>query len=416
MLHLDLKDVYSLEIFVGRQPIFNIKQELYGYELLNRNGNVNQYQELDGDKATLDVLANSFLSIGIDKLANGKKCFINFTERLIVEDLPTFFNKDTIVIELLEDIKCTKQVLDACARLKSLGYTIALDDYVFQEENKALIKYADIIKIDFLITSVPAMTKLISEVEGKNIVLLAEKVESREEFEIAKSLGFQLFQGYFFSKPVVINAKDVPQVNQNYYLLLEMIDRPEPDINEITEIIEREFSLTYKLLKIVNSKAYQMRNSISSIKQAIMILGLSELRKLVMVLACTTNQSKDKEVVKLSLCRAKFFESIAKMKRDNTSEYFLFGLFSLIDTILERPMENILSDLPLTLTIKEALQGKEGKLNTTLNLLYSLERGNSGDTEQLCVLLELSEQKVFKVYWEAIDWSDSLFATLEYMT
>lgn len=399
-----------MDIFVGRQPILNVKQELYGYELLYRNGSLNQYQELDGDKATIDLLANSFLTIGIDRLADGKKCFINFTETLIVNDLPTYFNKDTIVVELLEDIEATEQVMAACERLKSLGYTIALDDYIFQKENQALLQYADIIKIDFLQTSVQTMVKLISEVKGKNVTLLAEKVETREEFEIAKSLGFTLFQGYFFSRPVVINAKDIPaQGNQNYYLLLDMIDKTEPDINKITEMIERDYALTYKLLKIVNNMVYRMRNKISSVKQAIMLLGLEEVRKWVTVLAFTNNNAlKDKEVIKLSLCRAKFCEQMAQIKREETSEYFLFGLFSLIDTILERSMENILFDLPLNITIKEALQGKEGKLQTILKLLHSLERGNSKDIEHLSVNLDLPQNEVYKAHIQAIEWADSL--------
>ena len=399
-----------MDIFVGRQPILNVNQELYGYELLYRNGSLNQYQELDGDKATIDLLANSFLTIGIDRLADGKKCFINFTETLIVNDLPTYFNKDTIVVELLEDIEATEQVLAACERLKSLGYTIALDDYIYQKENQALLQYADIIKIDFLQTSVQTMVKLISEVKGKNITLLAEKVETREEFEIAKSLGFTLFQGYFFSRPVVINAKDIPaQGNQNYYLLLDMIDKTEPDINKITEMIERDYALTYKLLKIVNNMVYRMRNKISSVKQAIMLLGLEEVRKWVTVLAFTNNNAlKDKEVIKLSLCRAKFCEQMAQINREEPSEYFLFGLFSLIDTILERSMENILLDLPLNITIKEALQGKAGNLQTILNLLHSLERGNSKNIEHLSVILELSQNEVYRAHIQAIEWADNL--------
>ncbi|WP_026694442.1 EAL and HDOD domain-containing protein [Peribacillus kribbensis] len=403
-----------MEVFVGRQPIFNENQELFGYELLSRNSEENSYTGTDGDKATVDVLAASFLSIGIDKLANGKKCFINFTKNLILEGLPALFQKDAIVIELLEDINDSKEILQACKMLKSLGYTIALDDYVFKDENKHLIDYADIIKVDFMNTNLSDISKLIAKVSNRNIVLLAEKVETHQEFLIAKEIGFKLFQGYFFSKPVVIKAKDVfAQVNYSYYALLEKLDSPEPDINEITHLIESDFSLAYKLLKIVNSTAYHMRNKISSIKQVIVILGLYEVRKWVLVLAYTSNKPKDKEVIRLSLCRAKFFESIGSIRGVNISEHFLFGLFSLIDTILDRPMSDILEELPLTLVIKEALQGKVNELQFLLDLVQNLERCRTDKAEKLSLELRIPIKKVYDIYIKSIEWSDNIVNTLD---
>ncbi|WP_163099231.1 EAL and HDOD domain-containing protein [Peribacillus alkalitolerans] len=406
-----------MDVFVGRQPIFNDKLELFGYELLSRSGNENKYLEFNGDQATLDVLVNSFMIIGIEKLANRKKCFVNFTENLILDDLPTYFNKDIIVVELLEDIKPTPKVLEACARLKSLGYTIALDDFVLREENAALLEYADIIKIDFLNTDLRKVEEILKAIDHREIKLLAEKVENREDYEQALSFGFHLFQGYFFSKPVIINTKDVSSIGtQQYSQLLNKIDQPDPNINEIVKLVENDFALTYRLLKIVNSTAYHMRNRINSVKQAIIILGLNELRKWVVVLAFANKITrKNCEVIKISLCRAKFSESIAKIKKTPSSEYFLLGLFSLIDTILERPMEDILVELPLTSPIKEALLGNSNDLSVVLQLISSLERGNMVETSEASKLLNLEEKVIYQFYLDAIEWSDSLLNSIYYL-
>ncbi|WP_108671643.1 EAL and HDOD domain-containing protein [Peribacillus acanthi] len=403
-----------MDVFVGRQPIFNDKLELIGYELLSRSGSDNKYLEFNGDQATLDVLVNSFMIIGIEKLANRKKCFVNFTENLILDDLPTYFNKDIIVIELLEDIKPTPKVLEACARLKSLGYTLALDDFVLRKENAAFLEFADIIKVDFLKTRPEELKKILEVINHTDIKLLAEKVESREDYHLARSLGFHLFQGYFFSKPVIINTKDVSSMgNHQYFLLLEKIDQPDPNINEIVELVESDFALTYRLLKIVNSTAYHMRNRINSIKQAVIVLGLNELRKWVMVLAFANKfTQRNSEVIKTSLCRAKFFESIAKLKDIPSSECFLLGLLSLIDTILEKRMEDILVELPLTSRIKDALLGNSSELNIELQLISSLERGNMLETIEISKVLNMDEKEIYQLYFEAIEWSDSLFHSI----
>jgi c-di-GMP-related signal transduction protein len=401
--------VWNVEVFVGRQPIFDIHQELFGYELLNRTGKENVYLQTDGDMATLEVLKNSFLSIGMDKLADGKKCFINFTEKLILNDIPTYFDKEAIAIEILEDIIPSREILQACAKLKQLGYTIVLDDFVLKDENKALLEYANIIKVDIIKSNIQDIGKILRELPHKDVKLLAEKVETREDFTIAKSLGFTLFQGYFFSKPVVINAKDVSStlINQQHLYLLNKIDDPEPDIDEIAELVENDFSLTYKILRIVNSAAYHMRNKINSIKQAIMVLGLYELRKWVLLMAISDYKSaKDNETIKLSMCRAKFAESIGKLIQRNISEYFLLGLFSLLDTILERPMEEILVELPLTPAMQEALLGHKNEFTLVLDLLSSLERGIS--ITELSSILNIPEDEIYSQYVEAIGWADSL--------
>jgi c-di-GMP-related signal transduction protein len=401
--------VWNVEVFVGRQPIFDIHQELFGYELLNRTGKENVYLQTDGDMATLEVLKNSFLSIGMDKLADGKKCFINFTEKLILNDIPTYFDKEAIAIEILEDIIPSREILQACAKLKQLGYTIVLDDFVLKDENRAFLEYANIIKVDIIKTNIQDIGKILRELPNKDVKLLAEKVETREDFTIAKSLGFTLFQGYFFSKPVVINAKDVSStlINQQHLYLLNKIDDPEPDIDEIAVLVENDFSLTYKILRIVNSAAYHMRNKINSIKQAIMVLGLYELRKWVLLMAISDYKSaKDNETIKLSMCRAKFAESIGKLIQRNISEYFLLGLFSLIDTILERPMEEILVELPLTPAMQEALLGHKNEFTLVLDLLSSLERGIS--ISELSSILNIPEDVIYSQYVEAIGWADNL--------
>lgn len=406
-----------MEAFVGRQPIFTRNQEIFAYELLYRNNQTNLYPGIDGDKATIDVIINSYLNIGMKELSNGKPCFINFTEKLLHLKIPTFFHPSEIVVEILESIEITKELVDICKELKRLGYKIALDDFVINTENPysyALIEQADYIKIDFRETTEIVRKKTEQIVRKYKIKMLAEKIETIEEFKTAVESGYEYFQGFFFSKPVIVSTRDIPEATHNYSIIINHLSQNEPSINDITQIIEQDLSLSYKLLKLINTMAYRQKNKINSIRQAIVFLGIEELRKWIYVLSIRENafleNDRYREITQLSLIRARMCEQIAiHMNRPKqASAYFMTGMFSLMDALLGKKMDEVLCFLPLQEDISEALKGNANELKDALELSISIEKGDWAAVNKWCYLLGISEEIVFHNYNEALKWSNDL--------
>lgn len=375
-----------MEVFIGRQPIFNTLEEVYSYELLYRNGiEKNQFPEIDSDLATVDVIVNSFFSIGFEELANGKPCFINFTENLLMSEIFDHLNPSQIVVEILEDVPISEQLVQRVKELKARGFRIALDDFVMQEDvhyYQELFTYTDIIKVDFLISTKEERKQIEKRVKNEypHIALLAEKVETREQYQEAVQIGYKLFQGYFFMQPQIIKGNEIPANLLQYYRVIALLRVEEPDIDQIAEGIEHDLALSYKLMQLINSSSKRSRSKIRSIKQAILHLGLEDLKKWIYILTYRESQKFNScgtfdELMKTSLCRAKMCELLAKYNRKrNTSEYFLVGMFSLIDALLQRPMNTILMKLPLSDEVVETISGSSSFMQPYLQLTIALER------------------------------------------
>ncbi|MRH43904.1 HDOD domain-containing protein [Aquibacillus halophilus] len=407
-----------MEVFVAKQPIFNNNNECIAYELLYRNSLANFFNHTDGDKATTEVIVNSFLNIGIKKLSNGKPCFVNFTEKLLELKVPTYFTPHSIVIEILENVEITQQTVNLCKDFKSLGYTIALDDFFLMHENEnvfSLLHYVDIIKIDFLATSKQERNEIKDHLKSYNLAFLAEKVETQEEYEEAIEDGYVLFQGYFFSEPIILQTNDIPPYFFPFMLILKELDKPEPDINRISSAIESDLSITYKLLKLINSPIIRTKYEIGSIKQAVVLLGLKEIKKWLYVLALRgTHKSKSSsaniEVIHLSLTRAKLSELIGEEQptQQDKSKYFLLGMLSLIDTVLHLPMKKVLDELPISNDVKEALLGQDNDLRKHLDFIKIVERLNFDDDIVMEHSLSISKDRLFTLYSRANIWADNL--------
>lgn len=400
-----------MDACVARQPIFNEQKNLYAYELLFRDGVSNAAKFVDGDIATSTVLANSFFTIGIDKLTGGKRAFVNFPRKLLVEEIVTFFPKDLTVIEVLEDVEPDEAVIECCRKYSRDGYIIALDDFVFREEMRDLVELADIIKIDFMNTSIEEIDRYVQILPVDNIKLLAEKVETHEEFQAALDMGFELFQGYFFCKPEIVTSRDIPAASLSLLQLLAETNRKDFKFEKIEKTISQDVSLSYKLLRYINSAFFRRAKEISSIKQALVLLGQNEIRRFVSLLAMAKlGANKPEELLKNSSVRAKFCESICNISDCNVDADTLFtlGLFSNIDAILDQPMERILSELPFSEDISEALVNKRGKLYDFLRLVELYEKGNWEEFEDITEKLAVDESKVPGLYLEACQWSDAL--------
>ncbi len=396
-----------MQVFVARQPIFDKKQKVIGYELLYRIGYENYYDRLDGDRATADVIANSFLLIGIEALTGGKRAFINFSQNLMQSEVVFNLPRELVAVEVLEDVQINAEIIAACHRLKQNGYMLVLDDFVFTPDYMPLIELADIIKVDFLNTAFEERLELARWFGNKNVSLLAEKVETRAAFEEALEMGYSYFQGYFFSKPVVLSGQDISVYKMNYLQALSEINRSEPDFGKIEGIIKRDVSMAYKLLKYINSAAYGFRKRISSIRHALVMLGIAEVKKWISLIALRGMiDDKPDEIMTSSVIRAKFGELLAPMigYKEQSAEIFLMGMFSMIDAIVDRPMSEVVSELPISEEIKMALMGERNHYRDVYELILSYEKGDWDELSRFVNRFRLNEIEIPRLYYDSLEW------------
>ncbi len=400
-----------MDTYVARQPIFNLRKKIFAYELLFRNGTANAMGDIDGDSATKTVLANSFFSIGLDTILGGRKGFVNFTSNLLINKVPLLLPKKTIVVEILENVEPTAALIDACRQIARKGYTLALDDFVYNDTWRPLLEIAHIIKFDLRQSSFQQIEDYISRLNNSNLRLLAEKVETPAEFASAKEMGFEFFQGYFFCKPEIVQGKEIPGTKLNLLQLMAKINQPDFDFDQLEKIIEKDVSLSYKLLRYINSAFFAKNHRIGSIKQALVYMGQAEIRRFVSLIAMSNLATgKPNELVRASCIRAKFCELIVGPQADpaDRAEHFTLGIFSLIDAIIGQPMEMIMEALPLADTIKQALVDRSGPLFPYLMLVEAYERGKWKMVGPLSVALKLEGLNLPELYLEACKWADSL--------
>lgn len=401
-----------MDIFVARQPIFNRKNEVVAYELLFRNGQNNFYNNANGDEATLKVIANTFYTFDFKDITDNKKAFINFTEELIKKEIATILPKEYVVIEILENIEPNDEIVDACKRLKKRGFILALDDFVFHTKYIKLIEIADIIKIDFRITTGGERKKVfeLKKINNK-IKFLAEKVENKDEYDEALKLGYSYFQGYYFSKPIVLSRKNIPTNKDTAIKILKLINKDDFDFNKLEELIIKDLGLSYKIIKLINSSAYCLKNEVRSIRYAIALLGRKEIIKwLYVVLLNDLKENNTDELIKVSLQRAKLCELICNMSeyKNNVYSAYMVGLFSVMDAILNCSIEVILKELYIDDEIKEGLIEKDNFLNKILKLAINYEKGQWENVEFYTKEIGVNDNKLAEAYIDAIKWADDV--------
>ncbi|WP_391116966.1 EAL and HDOD domain-containing protein [Psychrobacillus sp. L3] len=404
-----------MDIFVARQPIFTKNERIFAYELLYRDGQNNSFPALDGDTATLDVLVHSFLTIGINELAGEKLCFINFTENLLEKEVFAKFPTDRIVVEILEDIPITISLIQKIREIKSLGFLIALDDFVLQKNvtlYDELFSIVNFIKVDFLeSTSTERLAiEQIVKANYPNVVLLAEKVETRAEFYEAKAAGYGLFQGYFFAKPEIVKGTVIPTNMAQYFRIINLLRDKSASIEEVADEIERDVSLSFKVLKMINSPAVRTKSKVRSIKQGVLMLGLEDLSHWLYVLLLRETKisysGDSMALIEASLFRAKFCDLLARRKLlPNASEYFIIGMFSLIDTLLHRSMDQLLKELPFSDEVVATLACTETVMTPFLELAIACDEVRWNDMIVGAAILEIDHAVLNNFYIEARRWA-----------
>ncbi len=400
-----------MDLFIARQPIFTKQQTVYGYELLFRSGSANVFSHPDPDQASARVIVDSVFQVGLPTLTGRKRAFINFTRDLLVQGAALLLPKEQAVIEVLETVQPEADTLAACRRLKAAGYLLALDDFNGGSGKEALVELANIIKVDFAATDGPKRQTIVRQYAPRGIRMLAEKVETPEDFRQAVEAGYTYFQGYFFAKPAMLKSTRTPENRVTYIALLQEVLRPEINIARVATVMSRDVTLTYKLLRYINSPFFGFRRRIASIMEGLMLLGEGEVRRWASVigLACL-GADKPAELVTEAAVRARFGEALAGDAGfpEDADHLFMIGLLSLLDALLDRPLPELLSELPIVDAVKGPLLGRPSRLRDVHDCVLAYVHGEWGQLADLMKRLNLKEAHVPVRYREAVLWAQQM--------
>ena len=368
---------FKHDIFVGRQPIYGRRLELYAYELLYRGADVDYADFTEGDRATSQVLLNTFTEFGLERIVGGHLAFVNLTRGFIVGEYPLPVPRTQVVLEVLEEVEPDEQVLQGLRELRRRGFKIALDDFVYDESKEPMLALADIVKIDVLGLAPDEIRARFQRLHPLGLRLLAEKIETREQFELCREMGFDYFQGYFLAKPNVVSGQSIPASGVNLLRLMAEFQSPDHDFDRIAEIVSQDVALSYKLLRHINAAIYGMPRRIDSIKETVTYLGLSTVKNLACLFMLSDTGSQPHELLVMAMMRARMCELLARANHvENASSYFTVGLFSTLDALLGTPLDRVVKRLPLSQEIQDALLDGKGPMGEALRCVLAYERGD----------------------------------------
>lgn len=387
----------EINILFARQPILTASGDLYGYELLFRNSNENLARIDDHDSASIQVLKNAFVEMDIVSALNRKKGFVNFTREMLYA-LPEYTKKH-LVIEVLEDYHSDPRLLERLEELKSKGFTIALDDFNQKDASSALLNLVDIVKLDMLEISGDQLHQTVDSLEPFNVQLLAEKVEDQKTFAQCVSIGFELFQGYFFAKPEIVMGSTLANHQLSVIKLLSTLYQADVSIDQVYQILQHDPGMSIKLLKLVNSTLYRRNRQVDSILQACTLLGLDRLRSWATLLALGELKIKYSELYRESLFRAFMCEKLGTIVDPQRSEmYFTVGLLSCIDAFFNQDMKDMLDKLPLARDVRLALESHSGLAGQVLEV--AIATGHGVSLPDNTAELQISGDEI-KTAWES---------------
>lgn len=398
------------DVFIGRQPIFDRHMRVYAYELLYRHGFVDHAVITDFNAASSEVVVNSLIEVGLDRLVGNKKAFCNFTRDFLIKGASIPFPTNQLVVEVLENVSPEVEVIDAIRSLSRSGHLIALDDFVVTDDLLPLVELADVVKIDVLALSRDEVISQVGKLrQVKPLQLLAEKVETHDEYVFCRNLGFDLFQGYFFSKPQVVSGRKVPPSRLAMLRLMAELSRVDIDLTNLEEIIQTDVNLSVKLLRQINSSFYSLLSEVKSIRQAIIYLGLLHIRNWACIVSMGSISDKPQELMSMALIRGKMCEIMSGSDdSEQRGMFFTVGLFSMLDSILDMPMKEVLNTLPLIEEVNIALLQRKGQLGRTLSCVESYERANWGEVDEC----GFDQALVGRAYIDALDWTNAALESL----
>jgi c-di-GMP phosphodiesterase len=397
-------------IFVGCQPIYDSDQVVHAFELLFRGGPGSEASFTDGDHATAAVIINVFTEIGLDNIVGERPAFINITRNFILNGHALSLPSDRIVLEVLEDIQPDPEIIGALQTLSSQGYTIALDDFVYSPHMEPLIEIADIIKVELPAIEDSDLPRHVELLRRSNVKLLAEKIETHEEFEFCRNLGFDLYQGYFLSKPRIVSGTSATTGRLTAVQLVGQLSDPAVDVDDLVKTMRTDPSLCYKLMKYINSAAGGHTQPVDSLSAAITHMGLRRLQSFTILTGFATGtDARPIQLIVTTLTRGRMCELISIAQGSNRPDmYFLAGLFSMLDALLDQPMQQALNAVPLAESISSAILKSEGPLSDILTCVLNYETGNFDSVD----LPDVDADGIRTAYLEAVKWATRSAASI----
>jgi len=392
------------EKFIARQPIFDRLLRVFAYELLFRSGPQNEYRPARG--RSTGVLTDSITLFDLQMLTGHARAFINVDEQALRLGAARLLPPERIVVEILESVKPTEQIVAICRDLRADGYQLALDDFVDPPGMERLIELASFLKVDYKLLAPEDRARIAQKYSRDGLALLAEKVESRQELDEARRLGYSYFQGYFFCKPSVLETREIPGNRVVHLQLLNAASAPEIDYDAIEALFKQDPSLLYRLLRYLNSPLFGRRHEVRSVKHALTLMGEQDFRRWISIFALLALSSdKPPELVRTALVRAYFCEGFSGAARmpENSADLFFMGLLSVCDALLDKPMREILASLPVAEDVKTALCGGENRMRDVYEAVLVWERGEWPRLPQLVERLGCDEQNVPDTYRMALE-------------
>ncbi len=397
--------------YLARQPILDLHGKVHGYELLFRNGPQAMFSG-DGDLATRTMIDNTVL-YGLGRLTSNLPAFLNCTEEALTGQLIHVLPAGMTVLEILETIEPTPALIDACRRLKAAGFRLALDDFTWKPGFEPLIEIADYIKVDFLLSDAWQRRVLLQKLRGVTVALIAEKVESQEDFRRAREEGFTLLQGYYFCRPVLMGNHRVPSNRLLQIEILRLLQGNNVDVNELADLVKRDASLTYRLLRLVNSPMCAMRQEVRSVKAALIALGEEAFRRMAtLAIASELNAGQTTELLRMAFLRGRFCELASVFCGLNHTEQYLLGMLSLLPAMLRTPMRELSPYLPLEDAIRRALEGEPLPERALLDWLEGHERGGWEACDAIVERYGLHTSDLLVSYQEALQWAEEALGSV----
>jgi c-di-GMP phosphodiesterase len=393
-------------LLLSRQPIYRSDMTLLGYELLYRYHDPERAMVTDGTQATAQVMVNALMEVGLDAMVGRHLAFVNFERALVMSGCCDALPPDRSVVEILENIKPDRPILRKLEQLRSKGYRIALDDFVCREPFLPLLECADFVKLDVLAMDWTELERAISRISRYPARMVAEKVETREQAERCRQLGFHYFQGYFFCRPQNVSGRPLPANRLAIMNLLTQLNKPEIKIEELERTIGQDVSLSYKLLRYINSAMCSLDRDVDSLRHATVLVGLEKMRIWATLIVFSGFEATSQDVIVTGTVRARMCELLAtSLRLPNPERHFLVGLFSVLDAILDRPLEQVLATLSLSDEIKQALLHHEGELGTVLKAVQCYERRDWADAQ---ASVQLVQNCIEQSYVDALAWSANM--------
>ncbi len=398
-------------IFIARQPIYDRNKGVLGYELLYRNSTVNEALIEDGDSASCETILNTFMHIGIDSIAGSALAFINLPREFLVNEALTPMFREQSILEVLEDVAADEEVIAGLKRLKSQGFKIALDDFVFTEAVKPLLELADFVKIDVLNLTEDQVHQQLAHLKPYAVKLIAEKVETPQLYRVCEALPFDYFQGFFFCRPELLHRKKLPANKLVILNLIKQLQDPDIEAEDLERILIQDIALSYKLLRYINSAAFALRREIDSIKDAIILLGIRNLKNWVtLIMMSNIAEIKPAELIVTAMIRGKMCELLAEKKYPEVkNQMFVIGLFSVLDALMDQPMIELLDTVILSTSIKLALLDKAGPAGEIYQYVLDYEHSNWDELTNA----EIDSESFIQAYTQAVHWADESLKALK---